>query len=126
MAGKSHDEEEKGAEPQTDEKRGGVFSELRDVAADAALTVLAPVAKRAATKTAQLAVKKAPGLIEDKLLPKLEEAGGPKGIVEGLMSGDGPAGELLSRLTGGDGDGDGGAADGTGAGRRMQVQQAVD
>jgi uncharacterized membrane protein len=93
----------------------GFFSELKDVASDAALSVLAPVAKQAATSAAKYAVKKGPELLEGTLMPKLAEAGGP--------------GELLSKLTGSDddGDGDGGdAGDGTGKGRRMPIQQAVD
>jgi uncharacterized membrane protein len=110
---------------------GGVFAELKNVAADAALAVLAPVAKKAATGAAKYAVKKAPELLEDTVKPMLEDAGGVKGLVGQAMSSDGPAGGLLSKLTpgGGDEDDDGGkqgAGDGTGKGRRMPIQQAVD
>jgi uncharacterized membrane protein len=109
---------------------GGVFAELKNVAADAALAVLAPVAKKAATGAAKYAVKKAPELLEDTVKPMLEDAGGVKGLVGQAMSSDGPAGGLLSKLTpGGDTDDDGGkqgAGDGTGKGRRMPIQQAVD
>src|SRR4051812_19595626 len=108
---------------------GGVFEELKNVASDAALAVLAPVAKQAATKAAKFAVKKGPELMEDKILPKLAEAGGPAGLAEGLMDGGGPVGGLLSKVTGGDDDEEGGggdAGDGTGTGRRMPIQQAVD
>src|SRR3954447_2693136 len=111
---------------------GGVFAELKNVASDAALAVLAPVAKKAATGAAKYAVKKAPELLEDTVKPMLEDAGGVKGLVGQAMSSasDGPAGGLLSKLTpgGGDDDEDGGgdAGDGTGKGRRMPVQQAVD
>jgi uncharacterized membrane protein len=107
---------------------GGVFAELKNVASDAALAVLAPVAKKAATGAAKYAVKKGPELLEDTVKPMLEDAGGVKGLVGQAMSSDGPAGGMLSKLTGGDDDEDGGgdAGDGTGKGRRMPVQQAVD
>src|SRR3954452_1752752 len=114
---------------------GGVFAELKNVASDAALAVLAPVAQKAATGAAKYAVKKAPELIEDTVKPMLEDAGGVKGLVGQAMSSasDGPAGGLLSKLTpGGGGDDDdedgggGDAGDGTGKGRRMPVQQSVD
>src|SRR2546423_8291846 len=104
---------------------GGVFAELKNVASDAALAVLAPVAKQAATKAAKYAVKKGPELIEDTMLPMLEKSGGPKALLSEVMSSDGPAGGLLSKLTGGDGESSG-AGDGAGKGRRMPVQQAVD
>jgi len=107
---------------------GGVFAELKNVASDAALAVLAPVAKKAATGAAKYAVKKGPELLEDTVKPMLEDAGGVKGLVGQAMSSDGPAGGMLSKLTGGGDDDDGGgdAGDGTGKGRRMPVQQAID
>jgi uncharacterized membrane protein len=108
---------------------GGVFSTLKDTAADAALAVLKPVAKRGATKAAQFAVEKGPELFEDKVLPLMEESGGPMGLMSKVAGGDGAMGGLLSKLTGGgddDEDGDRDAGDGTGQGRRMPIQQAVD
>src|SRR3954470_9878980 len=105
---------------------GGVFAELKNVASDAALAVLAPVAKKAATGAAKYAVKKGPELLEDTVKPMLEDAGGVKGLVGQAMSSDGPAGGMLSKLKGGDDEGGGDAGDGTGKGRRMPVQQAVD
>src|SRR2546423_1313582 len=104
---------------------GGVVAELKSVASDPALAVLAPVAKKAATAAAKYAVKKGPELFEDTVVPMLEDAGGPKALVDQVMSSDG-AGGLLSKLTPGGGDGGGDAGDGTGQGRRMPVQQAVD
>jgi uncharacterized membrane protein len=94
---------------------GGVFAELKNVVSDAALSVLAPVAKQAATSAAKYAVKKAPDLLEDTVKPMLEDAGGPAGMLAKLKPG-------------GDDDegGSGNAGDGTGRGRRMPVQQAVD
>jgi uncharacterized membrane protein len=110
---------------------GGVFAELKNVASDAALAVLAPVAKKAATGAAKYAVSKGPELIEDTVKPMLEDAGGVKGLVGQVMSSDGPGGGMLSKLLpgGGDDDEDGGggdAGDGTGKGRRLPVQQSVD
>ena len=107
---------------------GGVFAELKNVASDAALSVLAPVAKQAATSAAKYAVKKGPELLEDTVKPMLEDAGGVKGLVGQAMSSDGSGGGMLSKLmpAGDDDDGGGNAGDGTGKGRRMPVQQAVD
>src|SRR3954468_2084093 len=94
---------------------GGAVAELRGVASEAAVSVLAPVAKRLATKLAKMAVERGPELIEDTVLPKLQDAGGMLG----------------ERFGGGGGDDDdegggGRAGDGTGQGRRMPIQQAVD
>src|SRR4051794_31678686 len=129
--GEERQEEERGQEQDDTGSSGGVFAELKDVVSDAALAVLAPVAKQAATKAAKFAVTKGPELMEEKILPKLADAGGPAGIAEGLKEGGGPVGSLLSKAMGGgddeDEDGDGGdAGDGTGKGRRMPIQQAVD
>jgi uncharacterized membrane protein len=106
---------------------GGVFAELKNVASDAALSVLAPVAKQAATSAAKYAVKKGPQFLEETVKPAIEDAGGVKGLVGQAMSSGEGAGGMLSKLTGGgDEDGGGDAGDGTGRGRRMPVQQAVD
>ena len=84
---------------------GGVFAELKNVASDAALAVLAPVAKKAATGAAKYAVKKGPELLEDTVKPMLEDAGGVKGLVGQAMSSDGPAGGTpdVTGATGGGG-----------------------
>src|SRR3954464_7207051 len=99
--------QEEGESLPFDGSGGGVFSTLKDTAADAALAVLKPVAKRAATKAAKFAVEKGPELFEDKLLPLMEDAGGPMGLVSKFAEGDGPAGAILSKLTGGGDDDDG-------------------
>jgi uncharacterized membrane protein len=126
----SSEEQGKGEDQGRNDSDGtGIFAELKNVASDAALAVLAPVAKQAATKAAKFAVKKGPELMEDKVLPKLAESGGPAALAAGLKEGGGPVGSLLSKVTGGDdddGDGGGNAGDGTGKGRRMPIQQAVD
>jgi len=92
---------------------GGAVAELRGVASEAAVTVLAPVAKKLATRLAKMAVERGPELIEDTVLPKLQDAGG----------------KLGEKFGGGGEDEEGGggnAGDGTGKGRRMPIQQAVD
>jgi uncharacterized membrane protein len=113
-------EEQRGGEPEEngDKEHGGLFSELKDVVSDAALSVLAPVAKQMATKAAKAAVKKGPELVEDKLMPMLADAGGPAGLLDSAK-------DLIPGADGGE-DGDGDAGDGTGKGRRMPIQQAVD
>jgi uncharacterized membrane protein len=83
---------------------------------EAALAVLAPVAKQAATKAAKLAVQKGPELIEDKLMPMLADAGGPAGLLDSVKD----------MVPGADSGDSGDAGDGTGKGRRMPIQQAVD
>src|SRR3954470_24654943 len=93
------------------EQSGGAVSELRGVMSEAAVSVLAPVAKKLATQAAKMAVERGPELLEDTILPKLQDAGG---LVGGL-------GEKL-----GGGKDKKGAGDGTGKGRRMPVQQSVD
>src|SRR4051812_7422715 len=88
-------------------REDGGFGQLRGVMSEAAVSVLTPVAKTAATNAAKLAVKRGPELLEDTILPKLQDLGG--------------------RLGGGDDDDEqDGAGDGTGQGRRMPIQQAVD
>src|SRR4051812_12698850 len=84
----------------------GAVSQLRDVMSEAAVSVLSPVAKQLATNVAKMAVKKGPGLIEDTILPKLQDAG--------------------SLFGGGEDEKKGGGGDGTGKGRRMPIQQSVD
>src|SRR4051812_4945929 len=91
-AGEGNARDDEQQETPLDDSGGGVISTLKDTAADAALAVLKPVAKRAATKAAKFAVEKGPELIEDKVMPMVEEAGGPMGLVSNLAGGDGPAG----------------------------------
>src|SRR3954453_6062289 len=96
--------------------QGGAVAQLRGVASEAAVSVLSPVAKKVGTQLAKMAVERGPELIEDTVLPKLQDAGGKLG-------------ELGQRFGGGGDDDDGGggnAGDGTGKGGRMPIQQAVD
>src|SRR3954463_12684549 len=90
---------------------GGAFSQLKGVMSEAAVGVLSPVAKKLATQAAKMAVERGPELLEDMILPKLQDLGGNLG--EKFGGGD-------------DEEGGGGAGDGTGKGRRMPIQQAVD
>src|SRR4051812_4158141 len=95
--------------------QGGAVAQLRGVASEAAVSVLSPVAKKVATQLAKMAVERGPELIEDTVLPKLQDAGGKLGQLGERFGG------------GGDDEGGGGSAgDGTGKGRRMPIQQAVD
>jgi uncharacterized membrane protein len=97
--------------PEQADVEGGAFKQLRGAASEAAVSVLTPVAKKLATRGAKMAIERGPELIEDTLLPKLQDVGG----------------KLGERFGGGDDDDGGGrAGDGTGKGRRMPIQQAVD
>jgi hypothetical protein len=71
-----------------------VREELREIVREAALEVLAPVARRLTTEAAVYALRKAPELARDTLAPKLmdtigpaiEEAGGPGAFAKGALS----------------------------------------
>ena len=72
-----------------DEQAGGersVTSELKSAVREAAIEVLTPVARKATTSAAKLAVTKGPDLVKDNVLPKVASAGGPKGIAEMVKS----------------------------------------
>src|SRR4051794_38613126 len=64
-------EEDYGDELDSDD---GFFSTLKHAVADAAIAVLKPVAERAATKAAKFAVEKGPQVMEETVLPKIQEA----------------------------------------------------
>jgi uncharacterized membrane protein len=105
------------AKDQIEERSGGEdrgpIAELKGVMSDAAVSVLSPVAKKLATQAAKMAIERGPELLEDTILPKIQDLGDRAG---GLFGG-------------GDDEEDGGggrAGDGTGKGRRMPIQQAVD
>ena len=104
----------------------GLFSQLKGVAVGAAVAALSPAIKKATTSAAEYAVKHGPELMQNTVLPKLEEAGGAKALAGGVLSkvsGDGEGDGVLSRLTGGGG---GSATGGTGRGRRLPVQESID
>src|SRR3954454_23668970 len=122
-----------------------VTSEIRDAIREAAVEVLKPVARKATLSLAKMAVTKGPGLVTDKVGPKITdkvtEAGGVGGLAKGLGDkGKGLAdkgGSITDKIPfiGGGGsdddeDGEGGGGDksatGTGRGRRLPVQEGVD
>jgi uncharacterized membrane protein len=112
-----------------------VSSELRGAVREAAIEVLSPVARQATSSAAKYAITQAPKLLKDKVLPKVDELGGPVelakkagGGVGGLVSGGGGAvSGLVSKIGGGDKGGDeGGAPSGFGRGRRLPIQESVD
>src|ERR671922_1933001 len=102
-----------------------VTSELRSVVREAAIEALSPVARKATTSAAKYALTKGPGLVTDRVVPKVtetvkprvEEAGGP---LELAKKAGGGAGGLLSKL------GKGATPSGTGRGRRLPVQESID
>src|SRR4051812_18648198 len=104
------------AKDQIEERAGGQdlgpIAELKGVMSEAAVSVLSPVAKKLATQAAKMAIERGPELLEDTILPKLQDLGDRAG---GLFGGDDE-----------EEDGGGRAGDGTGKGRRMPIQQAVD
>src|SRR4051812_2241031 len=110
---KDDDRDERDDEEQGGQDEGAV-SQLKGVMSEAAVSVLAPVAKKFATQAAKMAIERGPELLEDTILPKLQDA-------SGMLGG-------LGEKFGGDKDKDskGGAGDGTGKGRRMPIQQSVD
>src|SRR4051812_28016114 len=105
------DDDDRQEDEDRSESEGGAVSQLRGVMSEAAVSVLSPVAKKLATQAAKMAVERGPELLEDTILPKLQDLGGNLG--EKFGGGD-------------DEEGGGGAGDGTGKGRRMPIQQAVD
>jgi uncharacterized membrane protein len=92
--------------------------------------------RKATTSAAKYAVTKGPGLVKDKVSPKLEEAGGAGGVVKGIANKGGGLAETVGgvasgiggKLGGGGGGKKGGdkAPSGTGRGRRLPVQEFVD
>jgi uncharacterized membrane protein len=111
-----------------------ITSELKDTFREAAIEVLKPVMRKATTEAAKYAVKRGPGLITDKVAPKVQEAGGAGELLKGVASkGGGVAGtvggiasSIGDKLPGGGGGGKGESPSGTGRGRRLPVQEFID
>jgi uncharacterized membrane protein len=107
-------------------------SELKDTFRDAAIEVLRPVMRKATTSAAQYAVTQGPGLVKDKVVPKVQDAGGAAGLAKGVASKGGGIAEkvggvasgLGGKLSGGKKEGK--SPSGTGRGRRLPVQEFVD
>jgi uncharacterized membrane protein len=105
--------------------RPTLVSELKDTVREAALEVLRPVAREAATSAAAFAATKGPGLVKDKVAPKVAEAGGAGALAKGALSkGSGVAGDVVGKI--GNLRGDGKRPPGHGRGRRLPVQEYVD
>jgi len=129
-----------GAEPRDEESgddssRGAptITSELKDTFREAMIEVLRPVMRKATTSAAKYAVTQGPGLVKDKVAPRIADAGGAAGIAKGVASkGGGVAGavggvasELGSKL-GGKSKKEGESPSGTGRGRRLPVEEFID
>jgi uncharacterized membrane protein len=99
-----------------------ITSELKDTFREAAIEVLRPVARKATTSAAKYAVTKGPGLVKDKVVPKLEDAGGIGGIAGSL---GGVASGIGDKLPGKKKK-EGKEPSGTGRGRRLPVEQYID
>src|SRR3954469_13658850 len=87
-AGRAQDEVEDDVRQDDGQDQGGAVAQLRGVASEAAVSVLSPVAKKLATRLAKMAVERGPELIEDTVLPKLQDAGGMLGERFGGGGGD--------------------------------------
>jgi len=112
-----------------------ITSELKDTFREAAIEVLKPVMRKATTEAAKYAVKNGPGLVKDKVAPRLEEAGGAGALVKGVASKGGGVAGAVGGIASSIGDklpgGGGGksqdkAPSGTGRGRRLPVQEYID
>jgi uncharacterized membrane protein len=110
-----------------------ITSELKDTVREAAIEVLRPVMRQATTEAAKFAVKRGPGLVKDKVAPKIQDAGGAGALAKGVASkGGGVAGavggiasSIGDKLPGGGGK-KGESPSGTGRGRRLPVQEFID
>jgi uncharacterized membrane protein len=110
-----------------------ITSELKDTFREAAIEVLRPVMRQATTEAAKFAVKRGPGLVKDRVAPKIQDAGGAGALAKGVASkGGGVAGavggiasSIGEKLPGGGGK-KGESPSGTGRGRRLPVQEYVD
>jgi uncharacterized membrane protein len=108
-----------------------VTSEMKKVAREAAIVVLTPVVKKAATSLTKQLATKGPELFQDYVEPRIEEAGGVGNLAKELTGSNGLKGmavgkaaeSVMGKVTG---KGGGGKADGTGRGRRLPIQEAID
>jgi uncharacterized membrane protein len=85
--------------------RTTVASELKDTIRESAIEILRPVARQATKSAAKYAVTKGPDLVRDRVMPRLEEAGGAGALAKGALSkgtslarGGDEGGGLLQRL----------------------------
>src|SRR3954447_5170360 len=76
-----------GPDDDDDAPQGGAVKQLRGVASEAAVSVLTPVAGRFATGAAKMAVERGRELLEDEILPRLQDMGGKVGELGGRFGG---------------------------------------
>ena len=125
---------ERGSGDSTSSGPKTITSELKETFREAAIEVLKPVMRKATTEAAKYAVKRGPGLVKDKVAPKVQEAGGAGALAKGVASkGGGVAGavggiasNIGDKLPGGGGKKGGESPSGTGRGRRLPVQEFID
>ena len=109
-----------------------ITSELKDTFREAAIEILKPVMRKATTSAAKYAVTQGPGLVKDKVAPRVQEAGGAAALAKGVASKGGGIAEkvggvasgLGGKLSGNKKQGE--SPSGTGRGRRLPVQEFVD
>ncbi|WP_051323735.1 SRPBCC family protein [Candidatus Solirubrobacter pratensis] len=109
-----------------------ITSELRDTFREAAIEVLKPVMRKATTSAAKYAVTQGPGLVKDKVAPRVQEAGGAAALAKGVASKGGGVAEMVGGVASGLGGKFGGkkkegeSPSGTGRGRRLPVEEFID
>jgi len=111
-----------------------ITSELKETFREAAIEVLKPVMRQATSSEAKYAVKQGPGLVKNKVAPKIQDAGGAGALMKGVASkGGGVAGtvggiasSIGDKLPGGGKKEEGESPSGTGRGRRLPVEEFVD
>src|SRR5436190_2130177 len=105
---------------------------MKKVAREAAIGVLTPVVKKAATGLTKQLATKGPELYQEYIEPRIEEAGGVGELAKKVTDSKGLKGmavgkaaeSVMDKVTGGRSGG--GKADGTGRGRRLPIQEATD
>src|SRR4051812_30817458 len=81
-----------------------ITSELKDTFPEAAIEVLKPVMRKATTEAAKYAVKRGPGLVTEKVAPKIQEAGGAGALMKGVTSKGGGVAEAVGGIASNIGD----------------------
>jgi uncharacterized membrane protein len=114
------------------ESNATITRELRDTFREAAIEVLKPVMRKATTSAAKYAVTQGPGLVKDKVAPRVQEAGGAAALAKGVASKGGGVAEMVGGVASGLGGKLGGkkkegdSPSGTGRGRRLPVEEFID
>jgi uncharacterized membrane protein len=116
------DEAREGAQEAAGVDALSVTRELKDTFREAAIEVLGPVMRNATTYAAKYAVRKGPGLVKDKVAPRIQEAGGAGGLAQSIGGAASGIAGKLPRLK----KKEGSSPSGTGRGRRLPVQEFID